>query len=513
MLKNHPKGLISASLTNMGERFGFYIMMGILLLFLQAKFGLSGKEASVIYSIFYASVYVLALVGGIIADSMKNYKGTILVGLIVMAAGYVMLGIPTPTQATGMTPWLIFTCAALAFISFGNGLFKGNLQALVGRMYDNDTYRDKRDSGFSLFYMFINVGAVFAPLVAVAIRNWWVQHNGFVYNADLPERCHQILNGTLPENAKAQVMEMIQAANNGTAVATEGLQEFALKYIQVFSTGFHDAFLAAVFFMAISFLIYIINKHQYPADQKANAVTEAHKDQKQEIKMAADEIRQRIIALCAVFGVVIFFWMSFHQNGVSLTQFAKDYIDLSSVKLDLGFTSIVGAEMFQSINPFFVVTLTPLLLFIFGFLKKRNMEPSTPKKIVIGMFIAALAFVVMAIGSMGLPTFEERNAGVEFTKVSPWLMVLTYMILTIAELFISPMGISFVSKVAPPHLQGIMQGLWLCATAVGNSLLFVGMILYESLSISATWIVFTCACALSMLVMLSMVKWLERVAK
>lgn len=169
--------------------------------------------------------------------------------------------------------------------------------------------------------------------------------------------------------------------------------------------------------------------------------------------------------------------------------------------------------MFQSINPFFVVTLTPLLLFIFGFLKKRNMEPSTPKKIVIGMFIAALAFVVMAIGSMGLPTFEERNAGVEFTKVSPWLMVLTYMILTIAELFISPMGISFVSKVAPPHLQGIMQGLWLCATAVGNSLLFVGMILYESLSISATWIVFTCACALSMLVMLSMVKWLERVAK
>lgn len=198
MLKNHPKGLISASLTNMGERFGFYIMMGILLLFLQAKFGLSGKEASVIYSIFYASVYVLALVGGIIADSMKNYKGTILVGLIVMAAGYVMLGIPTPTQATGMTPWLIFTCAALAFISFGNGLFKGNLQALVGRMYDNDTYRDKRDSGFSLFYMFINVGAVFAPLVAVAIRNWWVQHNGFVYNADLPERCHQILMGLFP---------------------------------------------------------------------------------------------------------------------------------------------------------------------------------------------------------------------------------------------------------------------------------------------------------------------------
>ncbi len=510
MLNKHPKGLVSASLTNMGERFGFYIMMGILLLFLQAKFGLSGKEASVIYSIFYASVYVLALVGGIIADAIKNYKGTILVGLIVMGAGYVMLGIPTPTGAANMTPWLVFTCAALGFILFGNGLFKGNLQALVGRMYDNDEYRNMRDSGFSLFYMFINVGAVFAPLMAVAIRNWWVQYNGFVYDANLPERCHQIINGTLPENMTDQVMQMAVAANNGAPVAD--LKAFALNYIQVFSTGFHYAFLAAVVFMTISLLIYISNKSKYPADQKG-AVSESQSISKEEIKMSASEIQTRILALCAVFGVVIFFWMSFHQNGVSLTQFAKDYVDLSAIKLDLGFTTIVGAEVFQSVNPLFVVTLTPLLLFIFGQLKKRNMEPSTPKKIVIGMLIAALAFVVMSIGSQGLPNYEALQGGEVFTKVSPWLLVLTYFILTLAELFISPMGISFVSKVAPPHLQGIMQGLWLCATAAGNSLLFVGMILYENLSISATWIIFASACGFSMLVMLLMVKWLEKVAK
>lgn len=511
MLKNHPKGLISASLTNMGERFGFYIMMGILLLFLQAKFGLSGKDASIIYSIFYASVYVLALVGGIIADSLKNYKGTILVGLIVMAAGYVMLGIPTPTGVANMTPWLVFTCVALGAISFGNGLFKGNLQALVGRMYDNDEYREKRDSGFSLFYMFINVGAVFAPLVAVAIRNWWVQTNGFVYDANMPERCHQILNGTLDPSLLDQVTAQAVAANGGNPISD--LTAFATEYISVFSTGFHYAFLAAVVFMAISMIIYIVNKSKYPADEKHAPVAEKQTVTKEEIKMSASEIKTRILALCAVFGVVIFFWMSFHQNGVSLTQFAKDYVDLSAIKINLGFTTIVGAEVFQSVNPFFVVTLTPLLLFVFNWLNKRHMEPSTPKKIVIGMLIAALAFVIMAIGSRTVPTHDELQAGATFTKVSPWLLVLTYFVLTLAELFISPMGISFVSKVAPPHLQGIMQGLWLCATAVGNSLLFVGMILYENLSISTTWIIFACACAFSMTVMLLMVKWLEKVAK
>lgn len=512
MLNNHPKGLVSASLTNMGERFGFYIMMGILLLFLQAKFGLSGKDASIIYSIFYSSVYVLALVGGIIADSLKNYKGTILAGLVVMGLGYVMLGIPTPTaDGRSVTPWLIFTCVALGFISFGNGLFKGNLQALVGRMYDNDTYRDMRDAGFSLFYMFINIGAIFAPLVAVGIRNWWLQHNGFVYDANLPERCHQIINGTLPTELTAQVQEMATSANGGVAVTD--LKAFATDYIQVFTTGFHYAFFAAVIFMAISLLIYVFNKSKYPADQKGVQAEAGQKASKEEIQMSASEIRTRILALCAVFGVVIFFWMSFHQNGVSLTQFAKDYVDLNSIKLNLGITTIQGAEVFQSVNPFFVVTLTPVLLFVFGQLRKHNIEPSTPKKIVIGMLIAALAFVVMSIGSQSLPDQEAFKNGVEFTKVSPWLMVLTYLILTLAELFISPMGISFVSKVAPPHLQGIMQGLWLCATAVGNSLLFVGMILYESLPVSTTWIIFACACGFSMTVMLLMVKWLEKVAK
>lgn len=509
MLKNHPKGLLAASLTNMGERFGFYIMMGVLLLFLQAKFGLSGTKASAVYSIFYASVYVLALVGGIIADSLKNYKGTIFVGLVVMTSGYVLLGVPGGADSF----WLWVTYAALGLISFGNGLFKGNLQALVGRMYETDQYRSMRDAGFSLFYMFINVGAIFAPLIAVGIRNWWLQSNGVAYNANLPELCHAIIKGEATAEQTSLFSNL--AAEVSGAPVTDALA-FAQSYLEVFNTGYHYAFWAAVVAMLISLCIYIINRAGFPADEKKEAVVAKATDEmtrKAEAQMAASEIRQRILALCAVFGVVIFFWMSFHQNGVSLTQFAKDYVDLSSIKIDLGVTSLVGAEIFQSINPLFVVTLTPLVLFIFGYLNKKGLEPSTPKKIVIGMLIAALAFVVMSVGSMGLPIFADMKAGAEFTKVTPWLLVLTYLILTLAELFISPLGISFVSKVAPPHLQGIMQGLWLCATAVGNSLLFVGIVLYEALPIHIVWMCFAGACLFSMLVMLSMVKWLERVAK
>ncbi|MDO4706847.1 MAG: peptide MFS transporter [Porphyromonadaceae bacterium] len=509
MLKNHPKGLLWASLANMGERFGFYIMMGVLLLFLQAKFGLDGKSASTIYSIFYASVYVLALVGGLIADNLKNYKGTILTGLVIMTGGYVLLGVPGGTDST----WLYITYGALGLISFGNGLFKGNLQALVGRMYENDEYRSQRDSGFSLFYMFINVGAIFAPLMAVGIRNWWLQHNGFAYDAGLPSLCHAVLKDTATAEQMSKFTELATKANHGNAIVDA--TEFATQYLGVFNTGFHYAFWAAVGAMLVSLLIYVVNKASFPADQKKVQVTATTQNSttKTEVQMAASEIKQRILALCAVFAVVIFFWMSFHQNGVSLTLFARDYIDLSSLKLDLGFTSLAGAEVFQSINPLFVVTLTPVVLAIFSALKKKGKEPSTPMKIVIGMFIAALAFVVMLAGSLGLPTFKEVEGGAEFAKVTPWLMVLTYLVLTVAELFISPLGISFVSKVAPPHLQGIMQGLWLCATAVGNSLLFVGTILYESLDMYLVWACFAGACIFSMLIMLSMVKWLERVAK
>ena len=156
-------------------------------------------------------------------------------------------------------------------------------------------------------------------------------------------------------------------------------------------------------------------------------------------------------------------------------------------------------------------------MWLFGYLKRQRREPSTPMKIAIGMGIAALAYIFLMIFSFVLPAKETLStmteAQISAIRVTPWIMVGLYFILTVAELFISPLGLSFVSKVAPPHLQGLMQGCWLAATAVGNSLLFIGGLLYTSVPIWACWLVFVCATAASMIVMLSMVKWLERVAK
>lgn len=515
MFKGHPKGLIAAALANMGERFGFYTMMAILSLFIQAKFGLDGKNTGYIYATFYASIYILALVGGIIADRRRNYKGTILVGLIIMAIGYAVIAIPTQTPVPNKALYLSFTCFALFIIAFGNGLFKGNLQALVGQMYDNPAYSSKRDSGFSVFYMFINVGAIFAPFAAVYVRNWWLQKNGFLYNADLPALCHAQLNGTITTDAAATFQQL---ADQSAGSPVTDLIAFSQNYLNVFSTGFHYAFGVAIIAMIISFIIYVFNKQKFP-NPRTVANKKGSSDFGETIKMDIKEVKQRMYALLAVYGVVIFFWFSFHQNGLTLTYFAKNYTDLSGINISFGSISIKGAELFQSINPFFVVFLTPIIVGLFGWLNNRGKEPSTPKKIAIGMFIAALGYVIMSIGSADLPLFKtiDPDSGgtplLDMQKVTPFLLILTYFVLTVAELFISPLGISFVSKVAPPQYQGLMQGGWLGATAIGNQLLFIGAIFYESFPLWVTWGLFVVVCLISMTLMLFMLRWLERVAK
>ncbi|NCC72130.1 MAG: MFS transporter [Sphingobacteriia bacterium] len=510
MLKGHPKGLLGAALSNMGERFGFYTMMAILVLFLQAKFGLSGTHAGIIYSVFYFSIYILAFVGGLIADRTRKYKSTILIGLIIMALGYVMLGFPTPTPTPNKTLFLIISCFALFVIAFGNGLFKGNLQALVGQMYDNEQYAQKRDSGFSLFYMFINVGALFSPLAAVGMRNGWLLSHGLKYNPNLPELCHAHLSGTITPEAQER---LINLAGEVSSVPVTNIDAFVNNYLNIFTQGFHYAFAIAVGAMLISLIIYLTNRYKFPVPKLKSKKSELDPD---EITMDAKEIKQRLYALFAVFGVVIFFWFSFHQNGLTLTYFAKDYTDLSMIKINLGFMTIEGAEIFQSFNPLFIVLLTPVTLAFFGFLRARGKEPSTPKKIAIGMAIAASAYFVMAWGSVGLPLKADVTAMgglAQADRITPFLLIATYLILTVAELFISPLGISFVSKVAPPHMQGIMQGGWLGATAVGNQLLFIGAIFYESVPLWLTWSVFVAVCLLSMGTMFFMLKWLERVAR
>lgn len=498
MFKNHPKGLIPAALANMGERFGFYIMMAILTLFLMSKFNLDGEQAGYLYSIFYCAIYILALLGGFIADRTKNYKGTIIAGLLIMVLGYALLATPALITSAGIA------LAALLVIAFGNGLFKGNLQAVVGQLYDDPKYSARRDAGFQIFYMFINIGACIAPFIAVQVRNAFVRAQGYAYNADLPALCHNFIDGKLTDTT--QFAQLAQEVSGGVAVTD--LATFASSYLNAFNTGFHYAFSAAIVAMIVSLIIFLAYKKRLP--NPAAKVKEKVTISKEEVKQDAKEIKQRILALFAVFGVVIFFWFSFHQNGLTLTMFAKDY-----TRLSIGGVLPISAEIFQTINPLIVVFLTPVIMWIFGRMAQKGKEPSTPRKIGIGMGIAALAFVVMAVASLDLPLFADiKNAPLpDSERVRPLVLFSVYFILTVAELFISPLGLSFVSKVAPAHLQGLMQGCWLGATAVGNGCLFLGAVMYENISLTTTWSVFAIVCFISMAMMFCMVKWLERVAK
>ena len=517
MFKIHPKGLLLAALSTMGERFGYYIMNAVLALFLCSKFGLSDGQSGFIAAMFLTAIYVLSLVGGIIADRTQNYKGTIAWGLVVMALGYVLLAIPVLATPDNMSWLLPFTVFALALIACGNGLFKGNLQAIVGQMYDNfeaDAAKQgpeklkwaqgQRDAGFQIFYVFINVGALVAPFIAPLLRSWWLKVHGLVYNADLPKLCHEYISGNISDNDMQNLTELVGKVGGDAS----DMGTFCTSYLDIFNTGIHYSFIASVVTMLISLGIFLASKHLFPTPGKKTAAASVEYTAEEKRAMAT-EIKQRMYALFAVLGIAVFFWFSFHQNGQSLSFFARDFVQTDSI----------APEIWQAVNPFFVIVLTPIIMWIFATLTKRGRAISTPRKIAYGMGIAGIAYLFLAIYSatQGYPSANEFTAMADSAKMGlkagPWVLIVTYFFLTVAELFISPLGLSFVSKVAPKNLQGLCQGLWLGATAVGNGLLWIGPLIYNEWPIWICWTVFLVVCLVSMGVMFAMVKWLERVTK
>ena len=530
--KEHPKGLIAAALSNMGERFGYYIMNAVLLLFLVSKFGLSDGTAGLIYAIFYFGIYILSLVGGLIADRTQNYNRTIQIGLFIMAAGYVALSIPLFSKtaegliANGTGGWwgiLIFTCIALLCIAFGNGLFKGNLQALVGKLYDEfeaeaakkgpealKIAKDKRDSGFQIFYVFINIGGVIAPFVAPMLRKWWLNVHNFVYNADMSALCHQYINGNTDIATSEKFVETAANSVLDPSVLSNTTQ-FCSDYVNVFNTGVHFSFIVSAVAMIASLCIFLANKHRFPQPAKKVAAQSVEYTEEEKLAMAK-EIKQRMAALFAVLGIAVFFWLSFHQNGQSLSVFARDFVE----------TKALPAEIWQAMNPLFVIILTPIIMVLFGSLARKGKPVSTPRKIALGMGIAGMAYLFLMIFSIvnHYPSGDEfreltnaQMVQMGLSKAAPWVMIVTYFFLTVAELFISPLGLSFVSKVAPRNMVGLCQGLWLGATAIGNLFIFVGPIMLNAWPIWKCWGVFLLICLVSMCVMLGMVKWLEKVTK
>ena len=554
MFKGQPKGLYALALANTGERFGYYTMLAIFLLFLQAKFGFTAAAAGQFYAIFLAAVYFMPVLGGWLADKI-GFGKCVVTGVSVMFAGYLLLAIPTNAfESRGIA--LAMMIGALLLIAVGTGLFKGNLQVMTGNLYDDPAYSAKRDSGFSLFYMAINVGAMFAPTAATALTNKHLAGAGLIYKADIPALAHQCLNGTLQDPAG---LEVLQAMMPGSDVAAMSLTDFSQYYINQLSTaynlGFAVACVSLIFSMAIYFGFRSWFKHTDVNAKQAAASDKA-------VELTPKQTKDRIVALCFVFAVVIFFWMAFHQNGSSLTYFARDYTqDTVSGPLRIGFNiwplfliaisvytlfatfqsetargkSICcvvtlllwgGAyalysgmdevlhilpQQFQQFNPFFVVALTPVSMALFGALAKKGKEPSAPKKIGLGMFVAAIGYLVMLAASSGQPAPSELKAvgGVSPDPVVPTFLIGTYLVLTFAELLLSPMGISFVSKVAPPKYKGLMMGCWFAATAIGNYLSSIPSMLWDNVPLWVNWTVLMALCIISGVVMFSFLKRLE----
>ena len=502
MFEGQPRGLWALALANTGERFGYYTMLAVFILFLQANFGWSSSTAGLVYSTFLMLVYFLPLFGGIAAD-VWGYSKMVTIGIFVMFAGYALLSIPL-----GATPLAIGAMgAALLLVSLGTGLFKGNLQVMVGDLYNDPQYSAKRDSGFSLFYMLINVGALFAPTAAIKIMEWSQQSLG---------------------------------------VSEED--------------SYHFAFAVACVSLIVSICIYYGFKSTFQQVLNVKKSDGAKVQSSNEQELSKSETIERIVCLVLVYAVVIFFWMAFHQNGATLTFFARDYVATSATGVTamafdvtnlllcivivyglfgifqsksvshkgiwgaviaaavafLGYKYLhteevsVSAPIFQQFNPCFVVALTPVSIALFGWLAKKGKEPKAPVKIGLGMLVAALAYLLMTIMSVGLPA-PNAESPEHLADVSPNILVSTYLILTFAELLLSPIGIAFVTKVAPPKFKGMMMGGWFVATALGNFLVSLPTILW-GMDLYVVWGTLMCICLVAALFIFSIIKKLNRVA-
>ena len=509
MFEGQPKGLFALALANTGERFGYYTMLAVFALFLRANYGLSPALAGTIYSSFLMLVYFLPLIGGIMADKF-GFGKMVTTGIIIMFGGYLLLSVPLGGDSVALVVMLV----ALLLIGLGTGLFKGNLQVMVGDLYNDSKYKDKRDAGFSIFYMAINIGALFAPTAAIKIKEY---------------------------------------------------AEVSLGYSS--NDAYHFSFAVACASLILSIAIYYMFRSTFRHTEGGTKKDAVKADASTEPELSKEETKQRIVALCLVFAVVIFFWMAFHQNGLSLTYFADEFTAQSAEGLQamcfdvwnlvavifivyalfslfqsktgkgkaisaviicmaLAFLCLqydadgnvtVSAPIFQQFNPFYVVALTPVSMAIFGSLSAKGKEPTAPRKIAYGMIVAAIAYALMAFSSFGLPMpqtemgADGNPVAMHVADVTPNLLITVYLILTFGELLLSPMGISFVSKVAPPKYKGMMMGGWFVATAIGNQLVVVGGLLWGAVPLWVCWSVFLGVCLVAAIFMFAMMKRLESV--
>lgn len=491
----YPKGLFYLVFTEFWERFGYYLMIGIFTLYMTADpseggFGWDNADAADIYGTFIAVAYLTPFMGGLLADLKLGYRLSITIGGILMGIGYCMLAIPEK--------WAFYS--SLAIMVVGNGFFKPNISTLLGNLFNNPEYKSKKDTGYNIFYMGINLGAFICNFIAAIMRNKIGWHGAFIaagigmfigvitFWFGMKHYKHVDVRKEPKPEDKPFLMQFVKVLLFGVTLA--GISWMTPGSLS--SSESTDAFfvfcIPVVYFYASIFA-------------KAN-----------------EEEKKPLGTMFTIFIIVIIFWAIFKQNGTALTTYAKNYTDreapaqIASLTESLGFSeklvaedkevpqldeqfrkikdangevvmcmdypsyfknidaekmpekgqsvNLLNTEIFQSVNPFFVVTLTPLVISFFAFMRGRKKEPTTASKIAYGLLISALSTLVM------VAAIHYTNNGMH--KASAWWLIASYGVITIGELCLSPMGLSMVSKLSPVRYTALMMGGWSLATSIGN---------------------------------------------
>ena len=535
----HPKALPYLFFSEMWERFGYYLMIGIFTLYLKDKvdgFGMSEEDASDLYGPFIAFVFLTPFVGGLLADRVLGYRRSITIGGLLMGIGYCLMAIHD----------LNMLYLSMFLVILGNGFFKPNISTLLGNLYNNEEYKALKDSGYSIFYMGINVGAFICNFFGAALYNMIGWGAAFIA-AGIGMFLGIIIFWMGTRHFKHADVIKPKAESDMSLAKIFGiilLPAIAFGLIGYFlpepivKTRTTDAFLFGCI-PVIFFYVYLLVK-------------------------SPKEERRPVAAMLSIFAVVIAFWAVFKQNGSTLNTWADQYTDrqvsassvpvLDGLKLVKQYDYVkdtiqltdkqfrpqmtkddkpvmvidypdyfknlpkeklpkdgevvyaLNTNLFQSVNPFWVVALTPLVLAFFGFMRRRGKEPTTPQKIAFGLVISALSCLVM-VGAV----YASNNGGV---KSSAWWFISSYAVITIGELFLSPMGLSMVSKLSPPRLTALMMGGWFLATSIGNKLSGLLSSFWDGYQDKANFFYVNFALLGSAaLILFVMLKWLNKIFK
>ncbi len=434
----HPAGLRTLFFTEMWERFSYYGMRAMLILYMvdaSGGLGLDDQTAAAIYGLYTAAVYVVALPGGWIADRLIGAQRAIFIGGLIIASGHFTLAFP------GRVPFFL----GLLLIICGTGLLKPNISAAVGELYPQGDGR--RDAGFTLFYMGINIGAFLGPLVCSTLgesgRFGW--HWGFaaagigmVGGLWYFQRTRHRLGdaGRLPSLDPTRPADRARIHAGwravGTAVALIVATSTALltDLVEVDAVAAAERTGMLIAAVAVAYFVYLFVFAGLSGEEK-----------------------RRVVVIVILFLACALFWAGFEQTGSSFNLFAERYTQ----RVFAGFE--IPAGWFQSINAFFVFTLAPVMAALWVRLAQRNLDPSTPAKFGLGLILLGTGFLVM-IGAATIVIAGQQ--------VLPSWLVMTYLLHTIGELALSPVGLSATTKLAPHRFAGQMMGVWFLGTALGN---------------------------------------------